>query len=158
MKRIGILFGAAIWLSTSAAQAQEASPSPFATEETAAPYRSTPGPETESPSLHISWGQLQPTAEMWLYEQEKQDYLDPRLAVRRKAELKTAQRMARIASMKWYGMSNSRPVANPTPLCGVYSPGWHANNYSSYRWTAGGNPMMIVRSSRAPLSAAYGLW
>jgi len=31
----------------------------------------------------------------------------PKLAVRRKAEKKTAQREARIAAMKWYGLSNS---------------------------------------------------
>lgn len=157
MKRIGIFLGAVVWLAASGAQAQEAATSPFH-EPDDAPYQSAPGPEAESPGMHVSWGQLQPTADMWLYEQSKADYLDPKLAVRRKAEKKTAQREARIAAMKWYGLSNSRPVANPTPLCGVYSPGWHANSYNSYRWTGGYSPLVVVRPGRVSIPAAYGLW
>lgn len=160
MKRIGLLLGVAILVSASAARAQDTTRSPFAADETEPTYQSPAVPtEAESPSLHISWGQLQPTADMWLYEQEKQDSLDPKLAVRRKAAQKTAQRQARIASMKWYGMSNSRPYANPTPLCGLYSPGWHANRYSSYGWTNGGGyPLMVVRPSSVQFNAAYGIW
>ncbi len=158
MKRIGIALGAVVWLAAAGAQAQEAAPSPFTESEHEAPYQSSPGAEAASPSSHVSWGQLQPTAEMWLYEQQKADYLDPKLAVRRKAEQKSAQREGRIAAMKWYGLSNSRPVANPTPLCGVYSPGWHANNYNSYRWTGGIQPLLVVRPARVSIPAAYGLW
>ena len=34
----------------------------------------------------ISPGEMTMTPEMWLYEQRRRDYLDPKLAVRRKAE------------------------------------------------------------------------
>src|SRR5690242_7814648 len=149
MKRIGMCLGALVWLAASAAQAQEPAPSPFDKPPEQAPYQSQPGTAAEPSSSHISWGQLQPTAEMWLYEQNKADYLDPKLAVRRNAERKTSERQSRIAAMKWYGLSNSRPIANPTPMCGVYSPGWHANNYNAYRWTwNGGYPLLLVRSPR----------
>lgn len=159
MKRIGMCLGALVWVTASAVQAQEPAPSPFDNSLDEAPYQSQGAPETGPSSMHVSWGQLQPTAEMWLYEQTKTDYLDPKLAVRRKAEKKTAERQARIAAMKWYGMSNSRPVANPTPICGVYSPGWHANHYSPYRWTwSGGYPLVVLRTSRVSIPAAYGLW
>lgn len=158
MKRIGIACGFVVCLVVVSAKAQEAAPSPFEATEHEAPYQSTPGAEGESSRLHVSWGQLQPTADMWLYEQTKADYLDPKLAVRRKAEQKTAQRAGRIAAMKWYGLSNSRPVANPTPMCGVYSPGWHANHYNSYRWTGGVQPLLVVRPARLSIPAVYGLW
>ncbi len=156
MKRIGAMLGVAIWFSAAGLQAQDVAPTPFA-DEPAVPYESPTVPH-DSPSSHISWGQLQPTAQMWLYEQEKADHLDTRLAVRRKAERKTAERQSRIASMKWYGMSNSRPYANPTPLCGMYSPGWHANSYNGNQWTYGRSPLVLTRASGLQFSSAYGIW
>ena len=48
------------------------------------------------------------------------------------------QRMARLASVKWYGYSNSRPpiefISNP----GTYSTGWSGNAWNRYPW--GGSP------------------
>lgn len=158
MKRIGVLFGAAIWFTAAQLSAQDAVDSPFSDSPTTVPYQSAPVTEVESPSLHVSWGQLQPTAEMWLYEQQREDYLNPRQAVRRKAAAKTAQRQARIASMKWYGMSNSRPRANPTPFTGQYSPFWASNNYQPFRWTQGGSSLLVSRSSARSLDAAFGIW
>lgn len=76
----------------------------------------------------------QVTPEMWVYSQELQRYDDPRQAVRRKAELRAAQRMSRIAAMKWYGFSNSRPQANPIPFMGSYSPAWVGNSPDRYDW------------------------
>jgi hypothetical protein len=81
--------------------------------------------------------QLQPAAvtpEMWYYSQERQRHDDPQQAVRRKAEQASEQRAARIAAMKWYGMSNSRPVASTTPFMGVYSPAWVGNGGDRYDW------------------------
>src|SRR5215216_139592 len=49
------------------------------------------------------------TPELWVYSQEQQRHDDPAQAVRRKAELKADQRLARLAALKWYGQSNSRP-------------------------------------------------
>jgi len=49
------------------------------------------------------------------YEEQLRRYDDPKEAVRRKAEFRAAQRQRRIAAMKWYGYSASRPTVNPTP-------------------------------------------
>ncbi|HVA46077.1 MAG TPA: hypothetical protein VNH11_06855 [Pirellulales bacterium] len=70
----------------------------------------------------------QMTPEMWLYTQEMQRRDDPKEAVRRKAEFRTAQRQRRIAAREWFGYSNSRPTVNPDPYIAGYSAHWSANN------------------------------
>ena len=64
------------------------------------------------------------TPEMWFYEQERNRWEDPQEAVRRNAEYRAAQRAYRMASMQWYGMSNSRPQASVSPHTSSYSPTW----------------------------------
>jgi hypothetical protein len=106
-------------------------------------------------NARISMSELKATPEMWFYEQELQRYNDPKLAVRRKAEFRTAQRERRLASMAWFGMSNSRPMASPTPVMGTYSPMWSSNYIDPNRWmgvrTAPYNGVSIT-------SGFYGLW
>src|SRR5689334_10910038 len=51
------------------------------------------------------------TPDLWVYSQEQRRHDDPAQAVRRKAEMKADQRAARVASVKWFGLSNSRPHA-----------------------------------------------
>ena len=80
----------------------------------------------------ISLGELTPTSEMWFYEQEMRQHADPGLAVRRKAELKAAQRQLRIATRKWYGISASRPTTSPEPMYS-HSPYW-SNGYGAWGW------------------------
>ena len=81
---------------------------------------------------------LTQTPEMWFYEQERTRWENPQEAVRRKAEFRSAQRSQRIASAQWYGMSNSRPYASPTPLSGSYSPTWVSNNlFDPNGWRVG---------------------
>ncbi len=75
------------------------------------------------------------SAEVWLYTQELRRYEDPAQAVRRKAEAEATQRMNRLAAMKWYGQSNSRPHASPIPTMGFYSPSWVGNSYQPYHWS-----------------------
>ena len=77
------------------------------------------------------------TPEMWLYEQQRQRYDDPKETVRRNAKLKAQQRRARIASRKWFGYSNLRPVASTSPFYETYSPGWRSNSHDPYLWTTG---------------------
>lgn len=84
----------------------------------------------------------QVTPELWIYSQERQRYEDPKQAIRRKAEQKAAARMNRIAALKWYGYSTSRPVANPVPLMSSYSPAW-AGNWDEYHWTGVGWPNFV---------------
>jgi hypothetical protein len=90
-----------------------------------------------------SGNQLTPaviTPEMWYYSQEQRRHDDPQQAVRRKAEFVSEQRAARLAALKWYGMSNARPAAAATPWMGVYSPAWVGNGYDRYDWVGLGWP------------------
>ena len=77
------------------------------------------------------------TPEMWYYMQETRRYDDPKQAIRRKAEMKAAQRRDRLAALKWYGMSDSRPTASALPFYGDYSPTWVGNSWNPYRWHQG---------------------
>ena len=97
----------------------------------------------------ISPGEVTATPEMWFYEQELRRYEDPKYAIRARAEQKSAQRLARIAAMKWYGLSNSRPRANPDPVHGVYSPQWISNGYSPFQWPGPSNSTIIVDVPRS---------
>jgi len=85
------------------------------------------------------------TPEMWFYSQERDRYDDPAQAVRRKAELRAAQRSQRIAAMKWFGFSNARPQASVTPMMGIYSPAWAGNGYDRYDWVGAGWPTSTAR-------------
>jgi hypothetical protein len=85
------------------------------------------------------------TPELWVYSQELQRHDDPAQAVRRKAELKADQRISRLAALKWYGQSNSRPDACPIPLMSVYSPRWVGYGWERYDWTAVGSPSLTLR-------------
>jgi hypothetical protein len=100
-----------------------------------------PGPGMSSTSPQMS-------SEMWLYLHEEQRHDDPIQSVRRKAEYKAGQRLARINSAKWYGYSNSRPEASSIPFMSDYSPGWVGNGFSRYQWIGAGTPYVpyaIVR-------------
>ena len=94
----------------------------------------------------ISVGEVTPTPEMWFYEQYVQQYQDPKLAVRRKAEERAAQRRARLAAMRWFGFSNARPRAGTDVVHGDYSPGWSSRsaNYP-FRWSGYGTAAVVVR-------------
>ena len=94
--------------------------------------------------------QVAQTEDMWFYLQELQRYDDPQMAIRRKAEKKAAQRRQRLAAMKWYGYSQSRPTANPTPIMGIYSPMWSGNGSDPYLWIGNAYVTTAVRVEAAP--------
>lgn len=100
----------------------------------------------ENMDSQLSLGQLTPTPSMWFYQQEREQYMDPNLAVRRKAEFDTWQRKSRIASAKWYGYSASRPLASHTPFTYYYSPFWSGNTKLPYVWTPQEKPVVHVHS------------
>jgi hypothetical protein len=54
--------------------------------------------------------------------------------VHEKAQANAYQRRARLASMSWYGMSNSRPQASATPFTSRYSPVWETPGGERYSW------------------------
>jgi hypothetical protein len=83
----------------------------------------------------VSLGEMKSTPEMWFYDQAMRQYKDPKMAVRAKAEFRDQQRQRRLESMKWFGLSNSRPHASSDPLHSDFSPGWVAcPGYYPSRW------------------------
>lgn len=97
-------------------------------------------------SVSQELGTVSTTPEMWFYQQERQRYDDPKMAVRRKAEQRGAQRADRLAASKWYGMDNSRPVVNPTAILTSYSAYWGSNTYDPMRWRPFSVPYVVSRS------------
>jgi hypothetical protein len=96
----------------------------------------------------ISLGELNPTPEMWFYQQEKKLYDNPRVAVRQKAEYRAAQRQLRLAARRWYGIDNSRPTTINTPFQGgTFGPSF-AGGRDPNRWPNGGGPLVIVSPRR----------
>lgn len=57
-----------------------------------------------------------------------------RAIIHEKAAARAQQRQLRLASLNWYGMSNSRPQASGTPFTSRYSPVWEAPGGSPYSW------------------------
>jgi hypothetical protein len=89
----------------------------------------------------VSMSELRVTPEMWFYDQAMRQYKDPKMAVRANAEYRFAERQRRIASMKWFGFSNSRPQVCSDPFHNDYSPHWVANpGYHPSRWSGVGQP------------------
>ena len=87
------------------------------------------------------------TPEMWLYMQEYQRYQQPKEAVRRKAELRSAQRQRRLEAQRWFGVSNLRPLANPIPVFGSYSPAWTGHPSEPYSWIGYGQPFVTYHTT-----------
>ena len=92
-------------------------------------------------SALVSPGELKATPAMWFYEQAMRKYKDPKMAVRAKADLRAQARQRRLESMRWFGLSNSRPRASSDPFNNDYSPGWVSNpGYYPYRWNGVSQP------------------
>ncbi len=105
-----------------------------------------PLPKTAPPTITAT-GVVQTTPEMWFYQQALQRADDPHLAVRRNAEFRARQRRSRLAAMRWYGLSNQRPVANPTPFGSMYSPGWISNTSRVYGWAPSYQRTVVIERS-----------
>lgn len=100
------------------------------------------------PSISIATGELAPTQEMWFYEQYQKQYLDPKTAVRQKAEFRSSERQRRIAALRWYGFSNQRPMVGADPIHADYAPHWAANNVNlPYRWNGPCSSTVVIRPS-----------
>ena len=89
--------------------------------------------------IPISLGQLAPTPEMWFYDQAMRRRSDPHAMVQEKAGYDAAQRQRRLATQRWFGISNARPSANVTPLMGAYSPTWVSNTANPMQWSGQNN-------------------
>ena len=102
--------------------------------------------KTQPAPTMFSPGELKATPEMWFYEQNLKEYKDPKNAVRAKAEFAAQQRANRMATMRWFGLSNSRPRVSSDPLH-VYPPAWGSNTpLQPNRWQGtGGQPYYVAR-------------
>jgi hypothetical protein len=76
-----------------------------------------------APQREESWYREQPTYKP-----------DTRAIVHQKAQIRADQRQARLASLSWYGMSNSRPTGAPTPFTSRYSPVWEMPGGRPFAW------------------------
>lgn len=109
---------------------------------------SSTGATAKSDVRTTSQGDLKPTEEMWFYEQAMRQYENPKMAVRRIAELRGQQRRQRLAAMEWFGLSNARPRVSSDPFHGDYAPGWASNNlYYPNRWTSSPATVIVVPSN-----------
>jgi hypothetical protein len=69
---------------------------------------------------------------------------DTRAIIHQKAQTRAAQRDARMASLQWYGMSNARPTAAPTPFTSLYSPVWQQPGGRPFAWNTSNWPTSVV--------------
>src|SRR5688572_24556025 len=76
--------------------------------------------------------------ESWYYQQTYR--ADARALVHQKAQARAYQRQSRLASLNWYGMTNSRPTAAPTPFTSLYSPVWQQPGGRPFAWAASDRP------------------
>jgi hypothetical protein len=72
-------------------------------------------------------------SESWYYQQPNYQP-NPRAIVHQKALERSTHRAARLASLSWYGMSNARPTAGPTPFTSLYSPVWQVPGGRPFAW------------------------
>lgn len=112
---------------------------------------------SEMTQTNIKVEALTPTPEMWFYEQSLRRLDDPKMARRKKAEFVAWQRLRRIESRKWFGLSNARPVANPTPVFSNYSPHWVSNGWDPSEWEGVGYSH-VIEVHHVDADLGYGLW
>lgn len=96
-------------------------------------------------SLGACFAQAQPPEENepsateqseWYYQSNsKAEPVKP--IVQQKAELKAQQRMARLETSRWYGVSLSRPTAAGMPFTSMYSPAWTRPGGRPFAWYTG---------------------
>ncbi|QDU56287.1 hypothetical protein [Aeoliella mucimassa] len=86
-----------------------------------------------------------PSDSSWHSETTPEPELTPRMIIQQKAQARAYQRIARIESMKWYGMSASRPLSNATPFAGVPSPRWEMPGGRPFSWYPSRSSVILVR-------------
>jgi len=77
----------------------------------------------------------EPQEQSWNREQTTSARMDAKAYIQQRAQARAQQRQDRIASMNWYGMSNSRPNASTTPFTSRYSSVWEMPGGRPYSWT-----------------------
>lgn len=70
--------------------------------------------------------------------------LTPRMIIHQKAQARAYQRIARLESMKWYGMSAARPRYSATPFMGTPTPRWEMPGGRPSAWTPYQGPQIYI--------------
>lgn len=135
MKKVLVSLAMAMVLSAASAQAQDLSLDPGTID---SPQR----PAEKQYTL---------TPEMYRYLSDLQRYGGPTDVTRQRAMQAAEARKQRLASLKWYGHSNSRPMAAATPFMGDYSPRWMSNSTNPYEWRDRGHHQTYISSGGVPL-------
>jgi PhoPQ-activated pathogenicity-related protein len=78
------------------------------------------------------------------YREQASTNPDVTAIVQQKAAIRAEQRMSRMASMQWYGMSNSRPQGAVTPFTSRYSPVWEMPGGKPYSWYPQARPGYVM--------------
>ncbi len=98
----------------------------------------------------ITPGEVAATPEMWFYQEQMNRRNDPKEALRRKAEFRTAQREARLASRRWFGVSMARPTTSTAIMNGESSAMWTGGDpLYPYRWSGSGPVIVVNQFSRS---------
>ena len=115
----------------------------------AAPARGEEAEEFDAEvSSPVNPQRSQPRDDSWYYQpsSEPTSYQpNPLAIIHQKALARSQQRTDRLAALNWYGMSNSRPTAAPTPFCTLYSPAWQSPGGKPFSWYTSGRPIYIFR-------------
>jgi hypothetical protein len=98
---------------------------------------SSPVNQNRSQARDDSW-YYQPSNEPTAYKP------NPKMIAQQRAMAYGQQRSNRLAALNWYGMSNSRPIASPTPFTSMYSPAWQSPGGQPFAWYPG-RPTYIFR-------------
>jgi hypothetical protein len=86
--------------------------------------------------------EVEPRDDSWYREQSVKP--DTKTIIQQKAMVRGQQRADRMASMQWYGMSNSRPQAASTPFSTRYSPAWEMPGGKPYSWYPNSRPGYVL--------------
>jgi hypothetical protein len=79
------------------------------------------------------------------YQPYQRQNLDAQSMVQQKAEYRANQRMLRVASMQWFGLSNARPQVTPDPVDDEYAPRWVSNDSMfPQRWHQARSTVVVV--------------
>lgn len=103
-----------------------------------------PSTESRQASLERRRAAVQTAPEASSFDEHLARYRDPWTRVRENAEFRADNRRRRIAARQWYGISNARPMVNPTPWGAGYRDAWILNTGRVYRWAALAQPTVVV--------------
>lgn len=93
--------------------------------------------------MSVAAADEKPLEQSWLREQQSTKPT-PTDIVQQKAQIRAQQRMDRMASSAWYGISNSRPTGGQTPFMSRYAPMWEMPGGRPFAWYPYSRPGYVM--------------